>query len=71
MQKWEYIFLISTINENGDWVPKRINGVVLPEWAVGKEMYEISNELGEQGWELVSIAVAENSYRIVFKRPRE
>ena len=71
MHKWEYLYLVSAINEDGDWIPQRINGKELPDWASGPGMYEVTNELGEQGWELVNIAVSDIAYRSVIKRTKE
>jgi hypothetical protein len=71
MQKWEYLYINSAFNQNHEWIPQWINGVELRDWANGPRMYEVSNQLGEQGWELVGIFVTEGSYRTVFKRYKE
>ncbi len=76
MYKWEYLF-VTCAYEDKEWHPHSANGVVLAEGKKWAEMtvYDFSNEVGQQGWELVSLMTGHNqfgnteTYRLVFKRP--
>lgn len=68
MQKWEYKVLIRTYNSR----TKRF------EWGdnsfKGKSGQDVLNELGQQGWELISTPVyresgEEENIQYMFKRP--
>jgi hypothetical protein len=51
-----------------------VNGEELPDWQSQPGVAAYSNQLGEEGWELVSLVAGETteqSYRIIFKRPKE
>lgn len=57
MQKWEYLYLISV-----NFVITHINGKLDNEFNVGflgkvkgKNVFEVLNDLGYQGWEAVGI----------------
>jgi len=66
MQKWEYLVLISY----GDLSKEDARLHILNGKSFGKDhelFYPYIKELGEQGWELVS--VHDNEY--YFKRPKE
>ena len=76
MQKWEYLF-VNCAYEDNEWHPHSTNGVILAErkkWAA-MTVYDFSNEVGQQGWELVNLMTGHNqfgsteTYRLVFKRP--
>ncbi len=69
MKKWEYKFFMCRYHEH--WRPKWENGEELPNWESGPTMFELSNQLGELGWELVSMHLLRGRYRMVFKRPKE
>jgi hypothetical protein len=76
MQKWEYLF-VSCSNNRGEWRPRYINGQEVANWRSGPSVYAYSNEIGPDGWELVNLATGESqsgnteSYRLVFKKPRQ
>lgn len=61
MQKWEY-FVIQRTFENNPQV-----SFINNERQVGKPLYPYLQEMGEQGWELVSV----NNALLYFKRPIE
>jgi hypothetical protein len=74
MTKWEYLFVVGEF-ANGEWVARYINEKELANWASGPSIYQTSNQLGEDGWELVNLATAPRtdkpvSFRLVFKRPK-
>jgi hypothetical protein len=74
MTKWEYLFVTGEF-ANNEWVARYVNEKELPHWAEGPSIYATSNQLGEDGWELVNLATAPRpdkpvSYRLVFKRPK-
>jgi hypothetical protein len=71
MQKWEYTFV--TLNPVGAvWKPRFVNGKELSNWEGGATVYEFSNKMGNEGWELVAapftIGSNEYAWRLVFKR---
>ncbi len=71
MKKWEYLFLTAEKTE-GKWLPKFVDGKELEGWNSGPNLYEFSNQIGSEGWELVSVnwQAKENMthHRFVFKR---
>jgi len=76
MQKWEYLFVTcSTTMMSNDWKPWLVNGRQPPDWKK-QTIYEYSNKIGEEGWELVNLMTGHHStgdtkhYRLVFKRPK-
>jgi hypothetical protein len=74
MNKWEYLFVVGEFS-NGEWVARYINEKELTNWAKGPSIYVTSNELGDEGWEMVNLATASRtdkpvSFRLVFKRPK-
>jgi len=78
MQKWEYTFVLCEETEKV-WRPRYVNQQELEDWENGSTMIEFSNQLGEQGWELVSSnavltttihGVQLTSLRMIFKRPK-
>ena len=52
MQKWEYIFLTATWNEG--WKVELVNGETVEDWQDGPSMFDYVNELGQQGWDMIS-----------------
>jgi len=72
MQKWEYLFVVGDFS-GGAWRPRVINGKVIEDWKKGPTIYEASNQLGEQGWELVGFTVTRliECYRLTFKRLKQ
>ena len=70
MQKWEYLFINCGLS-NHNFVPHFINTQEIPNWQAGPNMVDVSNQLGEQGWELVCLDFGVNAnYLAVFKRPK-
>lgn len=63
MQKWEYLFIkrLGTGMRSADTVVYSVNGKKLESG----EMWEVANEMGQKGWELIS--VENDTYN--FKRP--
>ena len=71
MQKWNYMFLACYRSEGKTWTPRFINGQEIPNWSDGQSLYKISDDLGQEGWELIGIDIQQEVYRLVFKRPVE
>ncbi len=56
-EKWEYLFVhIARASgyQGGSWRPYQLNEQVLPNWEKGPLWHAYFQELGEQGWELVT-----------------
>jgi hypothetical protein len=75
MQKWEYMYVSCAKTEQGDWKFAWVNGNQVPNWHAGRSIYQSSNDVGEQGWELASqdLQMEYNNLvaiRLVFKRPK-
>ncbi len=76
MQKWEYLFVTCEEGEKGLWRPRKINGQEVPGWKKGMTADQMANQMGELGWELVSVPFASAGdgmvldYRLIFKRPK-
>jgi len=51
-QKWEYLFVSCAYYRN-EWHPKALNGKEIKDWVQTPTFSEYSNQLGNQGWELV------------------
>lgn len=71
MKKWEYLFLTAE-KINKVWQPRFVDGAELGNWDKGPNLYEYSNKLGEEGWELVTVNWQAKEdmthHRFVFKR---
>jgi len=69
MQKWEYtvvrVFGGVVMLEDGLEVGKMVNNQ-----PVGEMFYEYLDRVGEQGWELISVAGVREGLEAVLKRPR-
>ena len=52
MQKWEYLFVVANW-ENDNWRIRYINGKEVANWKNGNTIYDYSNKIGDEGWELV------------------
>ncbi len=66
MQKWEYLEVAALDRGNSFWVPYRVNGEELKDWRKGPNIHTYLNELGQQGWELVTIGTHDDYH---FRRP--
>ena len=61
MQKWEYLY-VRGHNEKIDW----INGTA----AGGRiEIWNFLNEMGQEGWELISTWIESSWKYLILKRP--
>jgi hypothetical protein len=69
MQKWKYMFITCRTSEDGQWRPNFINGNEIPNFFAGSPIHQVSNDLGEKGWELVGYTALADVIRLVFKRP--
>jgi hypothetical protein len=74
MQKWEYLFVVAEHGRH-NWHPRRVNGQELRDWEKGPTISEYANQLGMEGWELVSNycydKAGKATNRFAFKRPLE
>ena len=76
MQQWEYKF-VECFYHLDDWFPAYENGNEIKNWKSGNNVAAYSNQLGQQGWELVGVATSAAGshgdyrewFRLVFKRP--
>lgn len=58
MQKWEYLYIIAQWQEKeAVWLPRFANDRELPDWKKGQTLSAMMNQLGDEGWELVSNSV--------------
>ena len=74
MQQWEYLFVACQVYKD-DWRPAYINGKALQNLDVAPTIYEYSNQMGKEGWELVSLDThgegdVTYKFRLVFKRSK-
>ena len=59
MHKWDYLFIVVDYEHgNHEGRPRYVNGQELPDWKQGPNIFGVMNQLGWQGWELVSNPVA-------------
>lgn len=75
MTKWEFLFMNSMFM-NGEWRPYSINGKRIPDAENGPNIYDVANQLGGQGWELLSTEYVMqpnqgNEYLLVYKRTKD
>jgi len=85
MQKWEYLYLVLEWNDEGDCMISAMNGQEVRNWERQKPFVERLQELGKEGWELVtynpftssSLGLLTNTkvksdiVRVIMKRPIE
>lgn len=71
MQKWEYCFVRFDYFA-GNLQPQSINGNELRDKDKRPSLNELSNQLGEEGWEMVGINYTHNYGfgLMIFKRPK-
>ncbi len=67
MQKWEYRF-IEVSSANGTFYASAVNGHEIKNWEHMITLMEYSNQLGEQGWELIGEGARTGC--LIFKRPK-
>ncbi|MCU0497098.1 MAG: hypothetical protein MUF87_07085 [Anaerolineae bacterium] len=65
MQRWEYLTLESS--RNYGTTKFYVNGVMQPELK-NKNLAEVMNLVGTQGWEMVGVATGDNGNTFIFKR---
>ena len=76
MQTWEYM-LVKFEYWKENWRAHAVNDRVLEGWADGSDISRMSNflnEVGAKGWELVTstpVQAKENSWYLIFKRPKD
>ena len=58
--RWEYI--IVTFQDYKGWRPRFENGLQYKDWMNLPLMYEYINDLGAEGWELVSASTGERMF---------
>ncbi len=72
MHKWEYLFVSLIRDEWGAWAVRQQNDVQIAQRQPATPLYEVSNRLGEEGWELFYYSVAsEVPPEMIFKRPKQ
>ncbi len=74
MQAWEYLLIVADLGELNTWRVWKVNDQEQPNWSRGPSLADYMNDLGKQGWELVSAIYAgpdAGSFlgRLFFKRP--
>ena len=71
MQEWQYLVLTMDL-AGGDRMRARWkNHAEIPNWKQGPEFYDYLDQLGIEGWEMVTAgALLTRHTSFVFKRPR-
>lgn len=79
IQKWEYLFLGINVGNEYQLKVCSINGNDQKDWIKGISVYDYSNKLGEDGWEMVETSINEHNHPafhggglllLIFKRPK-
>jgi len=73
---WEYMTVVVVVQYGGAgeadlWRARYINGVEVDNWKASPPVYQLMNQWGAEGWELVNITPVPtgNLFRMIFKRP--
>jgi hypothetical protein len=72
--KWEY--LVVSLQEYKGWRPRYVNGQELADWMDAPLVHDYVNQLGKEGWELVSASSGQSLYgltdrhQLYFKRTK-
>jgi hypothetical protein len=70
IQEWEYWFLTCHAAKGAVRV-ESVNGQEQQGWERGLTMFDYCNQLGVQGWELVSMTLTDAGwFYLAFKRPK-
>lgn len=71
MTQWEYLF-VEVVEEKRLPRPWTVNGAEIPNWKHGPSIYTYTEDLGREGWELISAPSNSKGALVglVFKRPR-
>lgn len=72
MTQWEYLF-VEVVEERRLPRPWTVNGAEIPNWKNGPSIYTYTEDLGREGWELISAPSNGKGALVglVFKRPRQ
>ena len=69
-QKWEYMEVV--FRDYGGYRPRYINGEEQAGWKKAPLIYEVLNQFGEEGWELVGVGARHKEQMpAYFKRPQK
>lgn len=66
MPRWEYLFVTAELFDYA-YRPRTINDREERDWFNGPTIASFSNELGAEGWELISVAQGQTMH-LIFKR---
>ncbi len=70
MEKWEYL-TVDAQGAKGFWKPYYVGNQQLQNWQNGPTVFDYMNQLGEQGWELVTAHYAPSQETFIFKRHKQ
>jgi len=69
MPKWEYMGVTFHM-EGGISRPRRINQNELPNWKRGPSIWDYLNQMGREGWEVVTMPdYTVSPFTVLLKRP--
>lgn len=73
VRRWQYLFV--TAEWDGEWYVRWKNETEIKDWNAGPSLFVSMDQLGDEGWELVSTpdwegAPGTTARRLVFKRPK-
>lgn len=71
MQRWEYLVVAIDLAGGDRPLVRSINDVEVENWKQGGQLHERLNQLGMEGWELVTTELFGTRVpRMVFRRPQ-